>query len=76
MLRQGTLPFKLEMSKDTTTPHAVPALFGEFAVGVGLVESVNRYMPKPRSRLHSRNSWKQGQRLHSLHRARYAGLQS
>ena len=49
MLRQRILPFKVEMTKDTITPHAGLALLGEFAVGLGLLESVDRYMPKPGS---------------------------
>ena len=37
MIRQRVLPFKLEMTQDTITPHAGLALFGEFAVGLGLL---------------------------------------
>ena len=49
MIRQRVLPFKLEMTKDTITPHAGLALFGEFAIGIGLLNSVDRYLPKPGS---------------------------
>lgn len=49
MLRQRIPPFKVEMTRDTITPHASLALLGEFAVGLGLLESVDRYMPKPGS---------------------------
>ena len=49
MIRQRILPFKIEMTKDTITPHAGLALFGEFAVGLGLLDSADRYLPKPGS---------------------------
>lgn len=49
MIKQTVLPFKLEMTKDLITSHAGLALFGEFAVGLGLVEAVNRCLPGPGS---------------------------
>ena len=49
MIRQNVLPFKIEMTRDTITPHAGLALFGEFAVGLGLLDSADRYLPKPGS---------------------------
>jgi len=49
MIRQTILPFKLEMTKDLITPHAGLALLGEFAVGLGLLQSVDRCLPKPGS---------------------------
>jgi len=49
MIRQRILPFKIEMTNDTITPHAGLALFGEFAVGLGLLDSADRYLPKPGS---------------------------
>jgi len=49
MIRQTVLPFKVEATKDTITPHAGLALVGEFAVGLGLLSSVDRYLPKPGS---------------------------
>jgi len=49
MIRQAILPFKLEMTRDMITPHAGLALVGEFAVGVGLLKSVDRSLPKPGS---------------------------
>jgi len=49
MIRQTILPFKLEMTRDMITPHAGLALLGEFAVGLGLLQSVDRYLPKPGS---------------------------
>ena len=49
MIRQTVLPFKIEMTKDLITPHAGFALLGEFAVGLGFLQSVDRYLPKPGS---------------------------
>ncbi|MBC8461317.1 MAG: hypothetical protein H8D67_25360 [Deltaproteobacteria bacterium] len=62
MIRQTILPFKVEMTRDPPaspersrwragliTPHAGLALLGEFAVGLGLLQSVDRYLPKPGS---------------------------
>lgn len=49
MIKQTVLPFKLEMTRDLITSHAGLALFGEFAVGLGLVEAVNRCLPGPGS---------------------------
>ena len=49
MIRQTILPFKLEMTKDLITPHAGLALLGECAVGLGLLQSLDRYLPKPGS---------------------------
>jgi len=49
MIRQTILPFKVEMTRDLITPHAGLALLGEFAVGLGLLDSVDRYLPKPGS---------------------------
>ena len=49
MIKQTVLPFKLEMTNDLITSHAGLALFGEFAVGLGLVEAVNRCLPGPGS---------------------------
>ena len=49
MIRQTVLPFKLENTKDTITPYAGMALLGEFAVGLGLLKSVDKYLPKPGS---------------------------
>ena len=49
MIRQKILPFKIEMTNDTITPHAGLALFGEFAVGLGLLNLADRYLPKPGS---------------------------
>jgi hypothetical protein len=49
MIRQTILPFKIEMTRDMITPHAGLALLGEFAVGLGLLQSVDRHLPKPGS---------------------------
>jgi len=49
MIRQTILPFKIEMTRDLITPHAGLALLGEFTVGLGLLQSVDRYLPTPGS---------------------------
>jgi len=60
MIRQTILPFKVEMTRDLParasqwqagmiTPHAGLALLGEFAVGLGLLQSIDKYLPKPGS---------------------------
>jgi hypothetical protein len=49
MIRQTILPFKIEMTRDLITPHAGLALLGEFTVGLGLLQSVHRYLPTPGS---------------------------
>ncbi len=49
MITQRVLPFKLEMTRDMITPHAGLALFGEFTVGLRLLEAVDKYLPKPGS---------------------------
>lgn len=49
MIAQRVLPFKVEMTRDTITPHAGLALVGEFAVGLRLLEAVDRYLPEPGS---------------------------
>ena len=37
------------MTRDMITPHAGLALLGEFAVGLGLLQSADRYLPNPGS---------------------------
>jgi hypothetical protein len=49
MIKQTVLPFKLEMTRDMITAHAGLALMGEFAVGLGLNEAIDRYLPAPGS---------------------------
>jgi hypothetical protein len=49
MIRQTILPFKIDLTKDLITPHAGLALLGEFTVGLGLLKSVDRYLPTPGS---------------------------
>lgn len=49
MIRQTILPFKLEMTRDLITPHAGLALLGEFAVGLGVLQSVDNSLPMPGS---------------------------
>ena len=51
MIRQTVLPFKLETTNDLITSHAGLALFGEFAVGLGLKKSLDRHLPGPGSGL-------------------------
>jgi hypothetical protein len=49
MIKQTVLPFKLEMTKDMITSHAGLALLGEFAVGLGFLEMLNKSLPSPGS---------------------------
>jgi len=49
MIDQTVLPFKLEQTRDLITAHAGLALLGEFAVGLGLVEAVDKGLPAPGS---------------------------
>ncbi len=49
MVRQTVLGFKVEVTRDTITAHAGLALLGEFAVGLGLLEELDRYLPGPGS---------------------------
>ncbi len=49
MIRQTILPFKIDLTRDLITPHAGLALLGEFAVGLGVLQSIDRYLPKPGS---------------------------
>lgn len=49
MIKQTVLPFKLETTKDLITSHAGLTLIGEFAVGLGLNEAIDRYLPGPGS---------------------------
>jgi hypothetical protein len=49
MIRQTILPFKIDLTRDLITPHAGLALVGEFAVGLGVLQSIDRYLPKPGS---------------------------
>lgn len=49
MIRQTILPFKLETTNDLITSHAGLALLGEFAVGLGLKDALDRYLPGPGS---------------------------
>jgi hypothetical protein len=46
MIRQTVLSFKVEMTRDTITHHAGLALVGEFAVGIGMMEAVDRELPE------------------------------
>ena len=49
MIRQRILPFKLEITKDMITSHAGLSLFGEFVVGMGMLNAVDKYLAKPGS---------------------------
>jgi hypothetical protein len=46
MINQTVLPFKLEVTNDLITPHAGLALLGEFIVGLGLQDALDRELPK------------------------------
>ena len=49
MIKQNVLPFKLEVTKDLITSHAGLVLLGEFAVGLGLLEALDKSLPAPGS---------------------------
>jgi len=49
MLTQGVLPFKLEVTDETITPHAGLAIFGEFMHALGLPGALDRVLPGPGS---------------------------
>jgi hypothetical protein len=49
MINQTVLPFKLEMTKDLITSHAGLALLGEFTVGLGLLDALDKTLPQPGS---------------------------
>ena len=49
MINQSVLPFKLEETKDLITAHAGLALLGEFTVGLGLLEELDKALPEPGS---------------------------
>lgn len=49
MIKQTVLPFKLEKTKDLITPHAGLALLGEFIVGLGLLNALDKALPAPGS---------------------------
>lgn len=49
MIQQTVLPFKIENTRDLITSLSGLALWGEFAVGLGLSEALNQYMPAPGS---------------------------
>lgn len=49
MITQTVLPFKLEEIKDMITSYAGLALLGEFMVGLGLLETINKKLPMHRS---------------------------
>lgn len=56
MIKQTVLPYKLEETKDLITSNAGLALLGEFAVGLGLLEALDKHLPAPGSRVGYRAS--------------------
>ena len=49
MIRQTVLPFKVEKTEDTITAHSGLVLLGEFALGSGLLNLADKYLPNPGS---------------------------
>lgn len=49
MIKQTLLGFKLEPTKDLITAHAGLALFGEFTIGLGVLEAIDKSLPAPGS---------------------------
>lgn len=49
MIAQTVLPFKLEITRDTMTPHAGLALVGEYAHALSLPRTLDRELPSPGS---------------------------
>ena len=49
MIKQTVLGYKLEKTNDLITSHAGLALLGEFAVGLGLLDVLDRELPSPGS---------------------------
>jgi hypothetical protein len=49
MIKQTVLPFKLEKTKDLITAHAGLALLGEFMVGLGILNALDKNLPTPGS---------------------------
>lgn len=49
MIKQSVLPFKLEVTKDLITSHAGLTLLGEFTVGLGLLEALDKSLASPGS---------------------------
>lgn len=49
MVTQALLPFKLEVTRDSITPHAGLALFGEFLHALGLPRRLDEALPGPGS---------------------------
>jgi len=49
MIKQTVLGFKLEQTKDLIPAHAGLAFFGEFAIGLGVLEAIDKSLPEPGS---------------------------
>src|SRR4030042_575362 len=47
MIAKNILGYKLGTTKDELTAHAGLALFGEFTSGLGVLDLLNKRMPKP-----------------------------
>ena len=47
MIAKNILGYKLGTTKDELTSHAGLALFGEFTRGLGVLDLLNKRMPKP-----------------------------
>jgi hypothetical protein len=54
MIKQTVLPFKLEQTRDLITAHAGLALLGEFTIGLGLMEAVDKRLPGRQTPQHER----------------------
>lgn len=49
MIKQRVLSFKIEKTEDMITPHGGLALVGEFAVGLGMLDCIDKQLPGPGS---------------------------
>ena len=49
MIQQTVLPFKVEKTDDTITPHSGLALLGEFVKGTKVLETIDAHLPEPGS---------------------------
>lgn len=47
MIRQTVLKFKLEQTNDRVSAQAGLALFGQFTIGIGVLEAIDKSMPGP-----------------------------
>jgi hypothetical protein len=49
IIKQKVLPFKIEKTQDSITPHGGLSLVGEFMVGSGIIDAIKKHMPVPGS---------------------------